>query len=64
MDLQPFDWWLESHQGHGCLSLVTVTYSQAEVLHRADHLSRRVLPSLVSPTGVIMKHNKLEESLV
>ena len=44
----------ESRRLHGSLSLVIVVYCQVEVSARADHLSRGVLPSVVS-LNVIVK---------
>jgi len=47
----------ESHQGHGCLFLVSVVHFQEKSLLRADHSSRGVLPS-IGCLSVIAKPRK------
>ena len=42
-----WDCGFESHRGHGCLSVVSIVCCQVEVLLRADHSSRGVLPTVV-----------------
>jgi len=55
LPLAGWDCGFESHRGHECLSLVSVVCIQEEVLFRADHSSRGVLPRVRCPIGVIAK---------
>jgi hypothetical protein len=46
----------ESHRWHECLSLVSVLFCQVEVLRRAGHSSRGVLPSVVCLSVISKPH--------
>ena len=53
-----WDCGFESRRRHGCLSLVSVVCCRYRSLRPADHLSRGVLPSVVS-LSVIAKPSKM-----
>jgi len=44
---------LESRQGHGCISLVSVVCCQVELLRRADYSYRGVLPRAVCLSVIV-----------
>jgi hypothetical protein len=55
--LRPLACWdcgFESRRAPACLSLVNVVFCQVEVLRRADHSSRGVLPSVGCLSVIVM----------